>query len=79
MGGTPELRALTSGGDAYDDPSEDLLFILLEDLRNDEDCLIVELVADDRGQTYMQVMRTAAGYLVERRAGSPESHEHGHE
>ena len=76
MSGTPELRALTSGGEVYDDPSEGALFMFLEDLRDDGDHLIVERVADEQGQTYVQAVRSAAGYVVERRTGSPESHEH---
>jgi hypothetical protein len=72
----PVLRAQTSQDEVYDDPSEDLLFELLADLRAESDYLIVERPADASGQTYAQVMRTTAGYLVERRDGSEDTHTH---
>jgi hypothetical protein len=72
----PALRARTSQGEVYDDPSEDLLFELLADLSAESDYLIVERPADTSGQTYAQVMRTTAGYLLERRDGSEDTHAH---
>ena len=70
------LRAETSSGEHYDQPSEDALFMLMEDLRSDQDYFIVESVADTAQQTYMQVMRVGNGFLVERRSGSEDTHEH---
>ena len=70
------LRAETSGGQTQDDPSEDALLLLLEDLGEEQDYVIVERLSDASGQTYAQVMRTGDGYLVERRSGSEASHEH---
>lgn len=63
-------------GEIWDDPSEDLLFILLEDIRDkDELFLIVERVADASGQTYMQAIRTEdSRYRLEYRDGSPDRH-----
>jgi len=34
----PVLRAIMESGDTWDDPSEDLLFILLEDIRDSMSC-----------------------------------------
>jgi hypothetical protein len=54
----PVLRAIMESGETWDDPSEDLLFILLEDIRDKHELfVIVERVRDASGQTYMQVIR----------------------
>ncbi len=63
-------------GETWDDPSEDLLFILMEDLRDKHELfLIVERVRDASGQTYMQVIRTEdSKYRLEYRHGSADHH-----
>lgn len=72
----PVLRAQTSGGERYDDPSEDLLFELLAEMQPD-DHVIVERPEDANEQTYAQVLRTSdGGYVIERRDGSPDTHAH---
>ena len=64
-----------TSGTTYDDPSEDLLFMLFEDvLGGAEDFFIVERLADPTGQTYVQTAQTASGWRVEKRAGSPKTH-----
>lgn len=73
---TSVLVAETSTGERYEDPSEDLLCELFLDLTEERDYFIVERPADASGQTYAQVMRTASGYLVEKRDGSEDTHEH---
>jgi N6-adenosine-specific RNA methylase IME4 len=72
----PILRATTESGEIWDDPSEDLLFILLEDIRDkDELFVIVERLADASGQTYMQAIRTAdSRFRLEYRDGSAGRH-----
>ena len=72
----PVLRAIMESGETWDDPSEDLLLILLEDIRDkDELFMIVERVRDASGQTYMQVIREDdATYRVEYRDGSADRH-----
>jgi hypothetical protein len=72
----PVLRAITESGETWDDPSEDLLFILLEDV-SDENGLfvIVERRADTSRQTYMQVTRMEdSGFRSEYRHGSAVRH-----
>lgn len=65
------LRVETSTGETHADPSEDHLFLLLEDLHPDDHVIV------SRGeQTYVQVLRAGDGYLVERREGSEEQHTH---
>lgn len=63
-------------GETWDDPSEDLLFILLEDIRDQHELfLIVERTRDPSGQTYMQVIRTEdSKYQLEYRDGSADRH-----
>lgn len=76
MTATPVLRAETESGNTIDDPSEDALFMLLEDIEADEGgFLIVEAVADATQQTYAQTSRNEDGsYVVEVREGGPDSH-----
>ena len=51
----PVLRALPEVGQSWDDPSEDLLFMLLDDIeRGEGSFLIVERTTDPSGQTYAQ-------------------------
>lgn len=70
------LRVETSDGEHYEEPSEDALFMLMEDLHDERDYFILENTSDTTGQTYMQVMRVGDGFLVERRGGSQDTHEH---
>jgi hypothetical protein len=63
----PVLRAQTEQGEQYDDPSEDLLFLLFEDLQQNQDYFIVERVADTTGQTCMQGHARGSGL----RSGAP--------
>ena len=72
----PVLRAIMESGETWDDPSEDLLFILLEDIRDKHELfLIVERVRDASGQTYMQVIREEdSTYRLEYRDGSADRH-----
>lgn len=74
--GEPILRVVTETDESVDDPSEDLLFLLLEGIeRGEGSWLIVERLADSSGQTYAQTLRQDDGsYVVEYRAGSPEEH-----
>lgn len=70
------LTASVESGKSWDDPSEDHLFLLLEDIeRGDESYLIVERLNDPSGQTYIQTIRNEDGsFLVERRDGEPDKH-----
>ena len=70
------LRVSTESGGSWDDPSEDHLFMLLEDIeRGNELFLIVEQLSDASGQTFIQTIRNEDGsYRVERRDGSPAEH-----
>ncbi len=72
----PVLRAIMESGDKWDDPSEDLLFILLEDIRDKHELfMIVERVRDASGQTFIQAIRTEdAQYRLEYRDGSADRH-----
>lgn len=72
----PAVHAWTEGGDVVDDPSEDGLLLLLEGLRAEGEFLVAEQTADVSGQTYAQVLRTGTGWLVERRHGAEDTHEH---
>lgn len=73
---TPTLRVTNESGESWDDPSEDLLFMLLEDVEAGEGTfLILERMSDASGDTYVQAQKQAGGhYLVERREGAPEQH-----
>lgn len=72
----PMLRAMTESGESWNDPSEDALFMFLEDVeRGEEKFLIVERLADSTGQTYIQSARNDDGsYVVEYRDGSADQH-----
>ncbi|GAA5028480.1 hypothetical protein GCM10023258_24020 [Terrabacter aeriphilus] len=74
---TRTFRAVMENGDTYDDPSEDVLLLLLEDVAaGDGTWVIVEKVVDASGQTYAQVLRLSDGlFQVERRRGSADTHE----
>lgn len=70
------LRAQVESGASYDDPSEDVLFMLIEDIENgDEQYAIVTRTSDVSGQSYAQVIKNGSdGWTVERRDGGPDSH-----
>jgi hypothetical protein len=70
------LRAIPEEGRAWDEPSEDLLLMLLQDIEDGQGSfLIVEQTADPTGQTYAQVLRRPDGcYIVEHRDGDAEHH-----
>jgi hypothetical protein len=73
---SPILHAENEAGESWEDPSEDMLFILLDELGPKNSFLIVErLDAPDPDQTYMQVLRLEeGGYIVECRYGAAERH-----
>jgi hypothetical protein len=72
----PTLRANAESGDTIEDPSEDALFQMFEDIEAGESSfLIVDRLADASGQTYAQTSRNPDGsYLVEYRDGGPDRH-----
>lgn len=76
MSDGPVLRATAESGDTIDDPSEDALLMMLEELEAGESTfLIVESLRDSTNQTYAQTSRNADGtYIVEYRDGGPEHH-----
>jgi hypothetical protein len=72
----PVLRAIMESGETLDDPSEDLLLMLLENVeRGDEKFLVLERTADASGQTYAQTTWNKDGtWSVERREGAVDRH-----
>src|SRR5215472_17740047 len=76
MAAPPILRAIPEVGQQWDDPSEDLLFILLQDIEAGEGTyLIVERTTDHSGETYAQALRRDDGtYVVEHREGDADHH-----
>ena len=70
------LRATSESGDVLDDPSEDALFTMFQDLEAGQGTfLIVESLADASGQTFVQAARGDDGtYVVEYRQGSADQH-----
>jgi hypothetical protein len=76
MTSEPVLRATAESGDVVDDPSEDALFEMFEDIEAGEGTyLIVDALQDQTGQRYVQVSRNDDGrYVVEYRDGGPERH-----
>ncbi len=70
------LRATSESGDVVDDPSEDALLTMLQDLEAGRGTfLIVESLGDGTGQTFVQAARNDDGsYVVEYRQGSAEQH-----
>lgn len=74
---TPYLRAILDTDETIDDPSEDALFELLSDISEQRALwVIVEKVADSSQQTFAQAVRLEDGsFQVERRLGSPASHQ----
>ncbi|KRA32626.1 MULTISPECIES: hypothetical protein [unclassified Nocardioides] len=76
MSEDPGLRATAESGDTIDDPSEDALFMMFEDVEAGESTyLIVEALVGSHGQAYAQASRNDDGtYVVEYRDGGPEHH-----
>jgi hypothetical protein len=70
------MRATAESGEGIDDPSEDALFMMLEDIEAGEGTfLIIDALQDVTGQTYMQTSRNDDGtYVVEYRDGTPDRH-----
>lgn len=76
MSNEPVLRVTAESGAVIDDPSEDALFLMFEDIEAGEGTyLIVDSLADPTGQTYAQTSRNDDGtYVVEYRDGGPARH-----
>jgi hypothetical protein len=76
MAADPILRARPETGPVWDDPSEDLLYELLQDIEDGQGTfLIVERTTDPGRQTYAQALRRDDGtYIVEYREGDAEHH-----
>lgn len=76
MTGAPILRATTEDERTFDDPSEDVLSMLFEELEAGNGMfLIVESLQDPTGSTYAQVLRHDDGsYTFEQCAGGPKTH-----
>ena len=72
----PFLRATSESGDVMDDPSEDALFVMFQDIEAGRGSyLILDALADTTGQTYAQTSRNTDGsYLVEYRDGTADRH-----
>lgn len=70
------LKAMNGSRETWEDPSEDALFFLLEDIEQGrKKFLIIERVDDPTRQTYIQSIRNEAGeFVVEFRDGSPDQH-----
>lgn len=73
------IRAEMPSGQRWNDPSEDLLFELISDVeRGDEEFMIVlRAAAPGREEPFIQLVHDpGAGWLVEHRAGGPDTHRH---
>jgi hypothetical protein len=57
----PILRATNATGETYDDPSEDALYMFIEDLRSSGSFVRVVRLEDDRKCEWAQVAITKAG------------------
>lgn len=71
------LRADTSSGAVWFDPSEDLLYMLFQDIQDgDETFFIVTMASDPSDQTYIQTARNDddGTWTVEYRDGGPDRH-----
>jgi hypothetical protein len=60
-GGAHILRATGLDGEVYHDPSEDLLYMLMEDLQTPGDSFVVERVEPGREGSFMIVTRREDG------------------
>jgi hypothetical protein len=71
----PILRATNEAGDVYNDPSEDLLFELLDELGEGNSFLIVERLEAERAGHFMQTVIGPTGdFVLEYREGPLETH-----
>ncbi|MDO9454506.1 hypothetical protein [Nocardioides sp.] len=72
----PARRATAESGDTIDDPSEDALFLTLDDIEAGEGThLIVDVLGDVTSRTFAQTSRNSDGsYIVEYRDGAAERH-----
>ena len=70
------LRATSELGDEVEDPTEDALLLMFQDLEAGKGSfLIVEALTDPSGQTFVQAARGGDGtYIVEYRQGSEDQH-----
>jgi hypothetical protein len=71
------LRATNEAGDVWDDPSEDLLFMLIEELEPGNSFLVVERLDAERAGYFVQVVAGESGspYVLEYRQGDPGTHQ----
>ncbi len=66
MPDAPLLRATDTTGEIYDDPSEDVLFVFMEDLQSPGASFVVKRVEKGREGEFMRVTRQDNGaYLLE--------------
>jgi len=72
----PSLRATPEEGEPWDDPTEERLFLLLQDIEAGHgDFVIVARTDDPNAETYAQALRYDDGtYTVEHREGDKEHH-----
>lgn len=70
------VRVSTESGRTWDDPAEDVILELLEDIRNDDEGFIVaDRLSDPSGHTYVEATRDRGSrWLVEFREGSADRH-----
>ena len=73
---TAVLRATNEAGEAYDDPSEDLLFELLGQLAPGNSFVIVDRLEPERSGHFMQAVIGPVGsrWVLEYREGPHETH-----
>lgn len=69
-------RATTQSGQAFDDPSEDLLYQLFLEMESGKELfIVVERLNDATGRTFVQALRDDDGkYVVEQRGGGIQTH-----
>jgi hypothetical protein len=62
----PILRATDPSGETYDDPSEDALYMLMEDLRSPESSFRVDRLGTDRDDDWATVtLKTSGEYAFD--------------
>ena len=73
---TAILRATNEAGEMYDDPSEDMLFMLLEELGPGNSFVIVDRLQPERADQFMQAVvgQDGAPWILEYREGAQETH-----
>lgn len=72
----PLIRAANESGQAWEDPTEDALRFLLDDIEHGrEKFVVIERLSDPSHQTYIQSIRNDLGeYVIEIREGGPDQH-----